>query len=221
MTDRTNKYTPPLGHDWLTPVYDTAIGGLTRERVWRAAFIKQIAPSPDDRILDVGCGTGTMAIALNRMVPQAEIIGIDPDDRALARAVEKAAVERESLRFIKGFLSEAALPSNWKPTKIISSLVFHQTPLATKRELLHTMSSLLAKDGEIHIADYGLQQSVLMRTLFRMTVQMLDGIADTQPNADGVLPELIAEVGFVVDNTRVVSTPSGAISLYRAVPHIG
>jgi len=218
MTNGTKIYTPPLGYDWLTPVYDTAIGALTREHVWRSAFIKQIDPSPDDRILDVGCGTGTLAVALKQMAPQADIIGIDPDRHALARAAAKANAESQTLRFVEGFLSESVLPKRWTPTKIISSLVFHQMPLATKREILQTMSSLLAKNGVIHIADYGLQQSVLMRTLFRSTVQMLDGVADTQPNADGILPELMAEAGFVVENTRIVPTPTGAISLFRAMP---
>ncbi|GJL96541.1 MAG: hypothetical protein DHS20C06_03580 [Hyphobacterium sp.] len=220
MTVGSKVYTPPLGHDWLTPVYDTAVRALTREHVWRSAFIKQIDPSHDDRILDVGCGTGTLAVALKQMAPQADIVGIDPDRRALARAAAKATAESQTLRFVEGFLSESALPSKWKPTKIISSLVFHQTPLATKREILSTMSSLLPEKGAIHIADYGLQQSVLMRALFRSTVQMLDGVADTQPNADGILPELMAEIGLVVENTRIVPTPSGAISFYRAVPRI-
>ena len=31
-----------------------------------------------------------------------------------------------------------------------------------------------------------------MRLAFRLTVQRLDGIDDTQPNADGVLPGLMA-----------------------------
>tara|TARA_R110002072_G_scaffold26450_1_gene87432 strand:- start:72 stop:758 length:687 start_codon:yes stop_codon:yes gene_type:complete len=218
--DVARAYTPPLGHAWLTPLYDTAIRVSTREGVWRSALIQQIAPSACDRILDVGCGTGTLAVALNQLVPEADIIGIDPDGHALARAAAKAGRESRSLRFVEGFLSKDILPSNWKPTKIISSLVFHQTPLGTKREIFRTMHDLLAENGEIHIADYGIQKSALMRTLFRMTVQMLDGVTDTQPNADGILPELMREVGLTVDEGRILPTPTGSISLYRALPHI-
>ena len=79
------------------------------------------------------------------------------------------------------------------------------------------MYSLLATGGEIHIADYGTPQNALMRVLFRMTVQLLDGVRDTQPNADGVLPDLMCEAGLSVTIPRVVSTPTGSISLYRAV----
>ena len=218
MTADQSAYTPPLGHNWLTPTYDTVIRVLTREAAWRSALIDQIAPSSADRILDVGCGTGTLAVELNRLVPEAEIIGIDPDATALERALAKADSSSRSLRFLEGFLSKAALPLNWKPTKIVSSLVFHQTPLATKREILRTMHDLLAENGEIHIADYGFQKGPVMRALFRMTVQMLDGVADTQPNADGILPELMREVGLTVDAGRTLPTPTGSISLYRTTP---
>lgn len=55
-----------------------------------------------------------------------------------------------------------------------------------------------------------------MRRLFRL-VQHLDGFETTQPNADGVLPGLIAEAGFDgVEETSVVPTPTGSISLYQA-----
>jgi hypothetical protein len=68
----------------------------------------------------------------------------------------------------------------------------------------------------LHIADYGLQASPLMRFAFRQ-VQTLDGYDTTQPNADGVVPELMEDVGFAgVEETQVIPTPTGSISLYRA-----
>jgi hypothetical protein len=56
----------------------------------------------------------------------------------------------------------------------------------------------------------------LMRKLFRV-VQAGDGYANTEPNAKGVLPELMAKVGFSrVSETAVITTPTGSVSLYRA-----
>ena len=70
--------------------------------------------------------------------------------------------------------------------------------------------------GELHVADYGLQRTAFMRKLFRI-VQKGDGYENTEPNAQGVLPELMKEVGFLsVEDTAVVPTPTGSISLYRA-----
>ncbi len=56
-----------------------------------------------------------------------------------------------------------------------------------------------------------------MRLLFRLTVQTIDGIEDTQPNADGALPELLKLAGFAdVLEIEVIPTLTGSISLYRA-----
>ena len=49
-------------------------------------------------------------------------------------------------------------------------------------------------------------------------MQKGDGYDVTEPNARGVLPELMTEVGFdSVDETHVFETLSGSISIYRAV----
>jgi hypothetical protein len=100
--------------------------------------------------------------------------------------------------------------------KIQSSLVFHQVPLEEKVAGLAAMRSALEPGGELHVADYGLQRTPLMRQLFRV-VQAGDGYANTEPNARGVLPELMNRVGFrAVEEKAVIPTPTGSISLYRA-----
>ncbi len=58
------------------------------------------------------------------------------------------------------------------------------------------MHQTLLDHGELHIADYGLQRTWLMRTLFRSVIQNLDGRTNTEPNARGVLPELMRAAGF-------------------------
>ena len=61
-----------------------------------------------------------------------------------------------------------------------------------KRAVLASMHSVLRSDGKVVIADFGLQRTALMRVAFRI-VQLADGKEDTQPNADGVLPDLLSE----------------------------
>ncbi len=56
--------------------------------------------------------------------------------------------------------------------------------------------------------------------MFRRTVQVADGIKDTQPNADGILPDLIKAAGFSdLQETGIVPTMTGSISLYSAIKH--
>lgn len=210
----SETYTPALGHSALTPLYDAAIALLTREGRWRRAFVSQISPSPNDRILDVGCGTGSLALLLKRAEPQANITGIDPDRQVLDRARAKAQQAALDIDFAEGFARETATIAKDGATKAVSSLVFHQVPLGEKRAGLAAMYAGLKPGGELHVADYGLQRTPLMRALFKQ-VQRLDGFENTTPNARGILPELIREVGFVdVEERRVIPTPTGSISLY-------
>ena len=117
-----------------------------------------------------------------------------------------------------GYLHDAqTLLAGTGVDKIVSSLVFHQVPLAEKRAGLAALHAALGRGGELHIADYGLQRTWPMRMLFRI-VQRVDGYENTQPSAEGILPKLMEETGFVaVKETLVIPTLTGSISLYRAV----
>ena len=77
MSDK--EFTPALGYRFLTPLYDLAISLLTREQYWRGKFVEMVEPKHGDRILDVGCGTGSLAIRLSSLESGSEVIGLDPD----------------------------------------------------------------------------------------------------------------------------------------------
>lgn len=212
-------FTPALGHAALTPLYDSAIALMTREQRWREALLKQIAPRAGDVIVDVGCGTGTLAMITKRAAPDATVIGLDPDAEILARASKRARRAGLQIEFEQGFAREVGRFAGRGVTKVVSSLVFHQVPMDEKRAALAAMQAVLQTNGEAHIADYGLQRTRLMRLLFRQ-VQMLDGKENTTPNAQGILTRLMAEVGFAkVVETEIIPTPTGSISLYRARRH--
>jgi ubiquinone/menaquinone biosynthesis C-methylase UbiE len=202
----------------LLCAYDLIVAAFTRESKWRAALLRQLDPQPSDIIADIGCGTGSFLALIGKSVKSVSLIGIDPDSRILLRAGRKFAAAGLTARFSQGYLRESrTLLAGAGVNKIVSSLVFHQVPLAEKHAGLAGIFSVLGPGGELHIADYGLQRTYLMRCLFSF-VQCVDGYIDTQPNADGILPVLMKETGFAqVEETTVIPTPTGSISLYRAI----
>ncbi|MFI6904735.1 class I SAM-dependent methyltransferase [Nonomuraea sp. NPDC050394] len=214
MTGRA--FTPALGRFAPTRLYD-AVAALTRERLWRGLLAMHAAPRPGDVIVDVGCGTGSLALLLNRVEPRARLIGVDPDPDVLALARRKAAAAGAGPEWRTGMgdaLTEIVEAGS--ASTAVSSLVLHQCPVAMKRAVLASMFAVLRPGGRLVIADYGLQRTALMRTAFRI-VQLADGRADTQPNADGILPRLMTEAGFGdVREAEVVSTITGSISVYVA-----
>lgn len=189
------RHTPPLGHAALTPLYDIVIAFMTREAHWRERLIKKLALQSGDVVLDVGSGTGSLAVAIHNAQPKAVYIGIDPDADAIARARRKNEKVESSAQFLCGFLNQDAIAGHAKPNKVVSSLVLHQVPLVEKKRILKEIYEAAQPGGLICIADYGEQRSRRMRFAFRWTVQQLDGLEDTQPNADGVLLPLMRRSG--------------------------
>ncbi|MEU1727226.1 methyltransferase domain-containing protein [Nonomuraea sp. NPDC005692] len=209
-------FTPALGRLKFTRLYDPVVA-LTRERLWRSLVAMHVAPRPDDTIVDVGCGTGSQAMLLHRLEPRARIVGVDPDPETLAQARRKSRANGTAPEWRLG-MGDAltGLLGPGSADTAVSSLVLHQCPLPMKRAILASMHAVLRPGGRLVIADYGWQRTASMRLAFRV-VQLADGVRDTQPNADGVLPELMTDAGFAdVREAEVVRTVTGSISVYVA-----
>ena len=214
MSERA--FTPAMGRFAPTRMYDS-VAALLRERLWRGLVARHVAPRPGDVIVDVGCGTGSLALLLQHVEPQARIIGVDPDREVLGTARRKADDAGAAVEWRVG-MGDAMVEvvGSGTASAVVSSLVLHQCPMAMKRAVLASMFVALRPGGRLVIADYGLQRTRLMRLAFRV-VQLADGKQDTQPNADGILPRLISEAGFQdVREAEVVPTISGSISVYTA-----
>jgi len=212
---QARDFTPALP---LLRAYDFTVATFTRESVWRSALLRQLDPRESDVIADLGCGTASFLALVGKAATPVRLIGIDPDDRILAKARAKLAMVGVQASLQRGHLRDTStLLAGAGVNKIVSSLVFHHAHLAEKRAGLKAIFTALPPGGELHIADYGLQRTRLMRVLFAI-VQRIDGYDSTQPNADGILPTLMREAGFIrVDETAVIATPSGSISLYRGI----
>ena len=209
----SSSFTPAAGHHALTPIYDLAIRLLTRERQWRDALIAQIAPCDGETILDVGCGTGTLAIMLKLRAPGTRIVGLDPDPAILARAAAKARLAGVEIEWRQGFADDSAAIGEFD--HVVSTLVFHQVSPAGKAAGLQAMFKATRPGGSVHLADYCRQPGWLMRQLFRI-IQVVDGKTNTQANADGTVERMLENLaGVAVLPRRIFRTPTGAISLFR------
>ena len=213
----SKDFVPALGRPEFTANYDNVVAVMTRERRWRTALLHELAAKDGELILDFGCGTASQAILIKQTMPSVRVIGIDPDPDVLKIARTKAAAANVEITFVGAMGDTAHEQIETLADAAISSLVLHQCPLAMKRAILRSMFNCLKPKGRLVIADYGLQRTPLMVMLFRQ-VRMLDGFENTKPNKDGMLPELIAEAGMVdVQETKVIQTPTGSISLYKAI----
>lgn len=217
MSDAQRDFVPALGKSGSLDRYDAAIALMTREKRWRSDLLRFAEPRPGERIVDIGCGTGTFAIALKQSAPESIVLAVDPDPAVLEIARAKAEVADAEIQWFEAMGDELdGIDALRQCDKIVSSLVLHQCPMAVKEAIAAQMFRLLRPGGTLFIADYGEQRSLLMRMLFRQ-IQLLDGFEYTEPNAKGCVPGILKAAGFeAVEEMKVIPTPTGSISIYRA-----
>jgi len=80
------------------PMMKVLGGDEARRRLVEGAWRR-----PGQRILDIGCGTGSLLILIKQLYPERLVIGLDPDPKALARARRKAEKALLSIQFDQGF----------------------------------------------------------------------------------------------------------------------
>ncbi len=60
----SKRYIPALGFRWLTPLYDPILKWVMREDKFKRVLTARANIKPDMKVLDLGCGTGTLTILL-------------------------------------------------------------------------------------------------------------------------------------------------------------
>ena len=145
-------YLPAAGKDIFLPLYDVMTRLMGADKA-RRELLERAKIRPGHRVLEVGCGTGTLLIQLKRLSPDTEVVGLDPDPKALARARRKAAHEAVSVQLDGGFGDE--LPyADAAFDRVLSSLMFHHLPTEEKGKTLRAIRRVLKPGGEFHMLDF-------------------------------------------------------------------
>jgi ubiquinone/menaquinone biosynthesis C-methylase UbiE len=105
MTQSQRTYLPAAGRDSFLPLYDLMTRLMGADKA-RTELLDRSDIRPSHRVLEVGCGTGSLLIQLKRLYPGTDVVGLDPDPKALARARHKAARAAVSVHLDRGFGDE-------------------------------------------------------------------------------------------------------------------
>ncbi|KXS43119.1 MAG: ribosomal RNA adenine dimethylase [Methanolobus sp. T82-4] len=114
-------------------------------------MLRLVDPRPDDRVLEIGCGTGEFSIELSRHCR--EVIALDVSEGMLEYAREKArSRNRNNISFIKGgFLTYEADDELFDA--VVSQLALHHLPDFWKLTALKRINSMLKTAGRFYLRD--------------------------------------------------------------------
>jgi len=190
MAHAHRHFVPAAGADWLLPFYDP----FTRLLGTRAALRELVAQAelaPAQRVLDLGCGTGATTLLAKHTQPGIEIVGFDPDEKALARARRKAERARLAIQFVQGFGDALPFPDG-RFDRVLSSFMFHHLEDAEKPAVLRELRRVLRPGGSLHVVDFAGEGHGLGSLLARL-VHRSESLRASPGDA---LPRLMREAGF-------------------------
>jgi ubiquinone/menaquinone biosynthesis C-methylase UbiE len=211
-----HRYVPAAGRAVFTRAYDTVLASTMRERQWRLALTRAVLHDVPTgaTVVDVGAGTGTLAIALAAERPDIHVVAVDGDQKVLTLARRKVAANLVQWR--PGLADELPL-AGASADRVVMSLLLHHLGPDAKRAALSEARRVLRPGGRLHIADWGRPADRLMRAAF-FALQLIDGFAGTRDHAAGRLPRVVVEAGFSdVQRHRRLRTTWGSLELLRAV----
>jgi ubiquinone/menaquinone biosynthesis C-methylase UbiE len=214
MTERTSHrhFVPCMGGSALTPFYDilhrfSGLGAVHEKMISMAEL------QPGQRVLDIGCGTGNLLLALGRDEQGVEIEGLDPDARALAKAARKAHRAGVAASWRPGYAQD--LPhADGSVDRVFSSLMLHHLPDDDGKDtLLAEVRRVLRPDGLLVLADIDGHSAVDGHGFLRRRMAHNPMIHD---NAGMV--ERIKAAGFAVEAPVEHRLRMGRITIVRARP---
>lgn len=186
---RFKDFIPPLSFDLLTPMYDPLIRWTMREHVMKSTLLQHAGIAAGVRLLDVGCGTGTLAVMAKQDHPEADIVGLDPD----AAALEVARTKSAGLDIVWEQGRAEAIPFGDETfDRVLASLMLHHLDRPTKLGALREMRRVLTSQGRLLVLDFTVPGSAVAHLQARL-LRRLEHVDD---NFAGLIPDLICQAGF-------------------------
>jgi ubiquinone/menaquinone biosynthesis C-methylase UbiE len=139
-------FIPALRFHRLTPLFDYVAAATVRDRAIKRRVLDRAAIGAGERVLDVGCGTGTLAVEAARSAPGVRVTGLDADPTILARARRRVDAAGLDVRIDEGWSN--ALP--YEPASfdvVLSTLFFHHLEDHAKQETAAEAMRVLRPGG--------------------------------------------------------------------------
>ncbi len=205
------QFLPAMGRDRLLRLYDpfTRLLGV---RPAHRLLVAEAGIEPGHDVLEVGCGTGNLALLAGRRHPDARVVGLDPDPMALDLARRKAARRALPLQLDRGFATALPYPDA-SFDRVLSAFMLHHLEPAEKLPMLREVRRVLRPGGRLHLLDFGGTHHRPAGLLARRT----HASPLIQDQMGDRIPALLRDAGFTDPvETGQQSIRAGQCAVFRA-----
>ncbi len=143
------------------------------------------------KVLDAGCGTGSIATELKKKYPDIDLYGIDIDEDMLLIAKAKIKKMASKIKLKKASIDKLPFPNNYFDA-VYSSLVFHHLPGEIKPKAISEIYRVLKKNGKFFISDFGKPRNIFESILPLFSVIFEEGY----DNYKGNIPKMLEKAKF-------------------------
>lgn len=189
------KYIPAFSFDFLTPAYDFILDILGFGTAQREKIVKLLNLHANEKLLDIGCGTGSLLLVAKKKYPNVEMIGLDIDKKVLQIARVKFDKNKVNIKTVNASASELPFPDSSFNT-VVSTLIFHHLPTDIKRKCLKEVSRILKPHGRFLLVDFGKLNWPLKIFYYLEVIFRIPEARTAKDNVEGMLPVLLKETGF-------------------------
>jgi len=212
MTNTNEEYIPALSYRFLTPFYDFIQKYIVRDVRYKALLIEQAKLEVGQQVLDLGCGTGTLAIMAKQAQPSAEVFGLDADPDMLKVAKYKSGQRNAPVKFDVGFTNKLPYPDA-SFDRILSSIMIHHLKTPDKIITAQEVFRVLKPGGQLHIIDFGKPYTLYGKILG----PFLHKFEEANDNIDGQLPEIFGAPGLKAEVVGHFWTFFGDLAFLKGV----
>jgi ubiquinone/menaquinone biosynthesis C-methylase UbiE len=208
-----NSIIQPLGPSWFTGAYDPLTARWPAGNKMREVVVDALELKSGQRLLELGCGSGRLAIKIKREHPEVAITAVDGNSDIMKVAKNRAGQAGVDIDFVLGDFVTCPLEGVYD--RVYSTLVLHHLNLEAKQEVFARIKGLLAEDGKFVIADFTGHHHGPGQLILSKLSALSDPVGGKQSNQDGSFEAAMRDAFPSVSSVARVPSVFGTLEVWE------
>lgn len=194
-SSKKDKPITALSFEFLTPFFDFLSNIFGFGEKFNSKVVELLKLKPNERVLDLGCGTGALLIIAKSKYQNINATGIDADEKILKIAEKKIRKNNLNIKLINTSADKLPFP-DFSFDIVVSTLVFHHLPTEVKIKALEEIHRVLKKNGRFLLVDFGKFTGFSKILYYLLVLFRIPEAKTLKDNIEGKIPEFLKQANF-------------------------